>query len=476
MFDRDALWILLVVFAVAAISVRNTVVTSHTLPENQNQFLTGDEPSYLLITQSMVLDKDVNLWNDCFDRNHGVTFHNNRAGPHKATYDTENQRIYSIHNVGLSVLFAPFLWISLKTGVPVRFLCTCVMNVIALVLVATVYTFSRRVSQSTVAAFAATLFASLSLPWLVYSSQLYPELLASLLSVGGLAAFTAEGDRGRRYKWALLGGASVALLPWLNIRYGILSAGLCLALALYHWKDIRYLVAALIPSMISAPALMWRFHVWYGSVMPSAPLKAQGTEGLLAVTTVGMFKNLLGILADINLGLWTWAPVYALVPAGLCLLFLRKRRLLVAMLVVAGPYTLLLMSFKDWFGGFCPPTRYLMCVVPISVPALATLLASRPHRARWIFFLLSGMGSVLFVLRAIQPDFGTLYAKQHIMITRPLLGSDRLFSALGSDVLNGSGADLAAASGLIALILLVNYALIRRALAQAVSSGRSHNP
>ena len=74
--------------------------------------LHGDEPQYLLITQSLLHDGDIDLSNATQESI--LEFHQKNVQP-RAAPASPPDRIHSAHPVGLAALFVPFYWLGLAT-------------------------------------------------------------------------------------------------------------------------------------------------------------------------------------------------------------------------------------------------------------------------------------------------------------------------------------------------------------------------
>jgi hypothetical protein len=110
-----------------------------------------------------------------------------------------------------------------------------------------------------------------------------------------------------------------------------------------------------------------------------------------------------GLLLDRSFGLLWYAPIFLIALAGLGSLVARARRdawphLLVG-LAVLGP----VLGWRMWWGGQCPPGRFLVPLLPILAVALA-LRVAEPARglARWRVALLA-LGVSLAAFMVAEP-------------------------------------------------------------------------
>src|SRR6266702_735428 len=128
----------------------------------------------------------------------------------------------------------------------------------------------------------------------------------------------------------------------------------------------------------------------YGGVVPEAARSSP-------------VSAVLGFLLDRSFGLLPHAPVFLIAALGLVLLGARARQdawphLLTGLAVLAP-----LLTWRMWWGGQCPPGRFLVPLVPVLAAALA-LRAAEPVRglARWRGPLLA-LGLALAGFMAADP-------------------------------------------------------------------------
>src|SRR6266702_565486 len=128
----------------------------------------------------------------------------------------------------------------------------------------------------------------------------------------------------------------------------------------------------------------------YGGVVPEAARSSP-------------VSAVLGFLLDRSFGLLPHAPVFLIAALGLVLLGARARQdawphLLTGLAVLAP-----LLTWRMWWGGQCPPGRFLVPLVPVLAAALA-LRAAQPVRglARWRGPLLA-LGGALAGFMAADP-------------------------------------------------------------------------
>ncbi|MEZ5294583.1 MAG: hypothetical protein R2745_26120 [Vicinamibacterales bacterium] len=327
----------------------------------------GDEPHYLVITQSLLHDADFQIEN------------NHRDGQYLAYFDGvlrpdfmrrgTNRQIYSIHAPGVSILVLPAFAAAGYAG--------AVATVIALVALglALAWRAAHLLTDSAGAAWAATLAVGASAPVALHGFMLYPDGLGGAMAMAGVFGLVAleRGVTLPRWGWLAIGGA-LALLPWLHTRLaivaGVLGVALVLRLARHSgWKAAMWRFLAV--PVVSATAWLSYFWLIYGTPNPAAPYGARPEGGLSFVPT-----GLAGLLVDQQFGLASNAPVLVAALAGLGVLAWRRPRLAAEIGVTAGLYLTLAASYPMWWGGYSAPARFAAAILPmLVVPLAATWVA-----------------------------------------------------------------------------------------------------
>ena len=325
----------------------------------------GDEPHYLIITQSLLKDGDLQIENNHAEGDYRAFW----AGPPlRPDYMKRglNGQIYSIHAPGLAVLVLPVYALAGYGGVVV-FLC-----LIAALTALAIFDLAFQVAGARAAAitFAAV---ALTVPFLPHGWLIYPEIPAALIVAWALRWLWRGSDR--IAIGPLIGyGALLGLLPWLHTKFVIFLALFGGALL---WQLRRRPLAAAAfaaPMAVSVVAWLAFFYVTYGTFNPEAPY---GDYPRLFVLIRNIPRGLLGLLFDQKFGLLPYAPVYVFSAVGTWLM-LRQREwrwlgalLLAVTAIHVGSTTRLYM----WWGGNSAPARFLVPILPCLAPPIAVAAA-----------------------------------------------------------------------------------------------------
>jgi hypothetical protein len=337
----------------------------------------GDEPHYLIITQSLLQDGDLKIEN------------NHRAGDYRSYFAGDlskpdfrrrgrNGEIYSIHAPGLPAIIAPAFALAGYHGVVVFLL------LLASAGSALSWHLAWLVTKRADAAWFGWAAVTLSTSAIFHSFTVYPDGPGGVIVLTGVWAFLrAEHDAGtddeRTLPW-LLHGAALAILPWVHTRFALLAGSLG-ALVLLRLGTNRNAagkaVAFLAVPAVSALAWVGFFINIYGTPDPSVPYANE--EGSIGFIPGG----LAGLFFDQRFGLLAYAPVLLTAFAGLgwMLRDRGRRRLGLELLFVLTSYLLAVTHFAMWWGGTSAPARFFVPMLPmLTIPAAVGWTAIR-HRS-----------------------------------------------------------------------------------------------
>jgi hypothetical protein len=227
----------------------------------------------------------------------------------------------------------------------------------------------RRLFRQPKNAFLSWAVFSFAPPMLFYSHKIYPEIPASviLLLLFWILVIEPKNTPSRQ----LLAGLCVSILPWLGIKYAVLSLG-ALLLWLYAFKKnkttSRLFYYFSLP--ISLSLLLFIFYLWslYGNLSPlsvyrGVPLdRAMTFSHFLHLNAVEFFRCGVGYLLDQRVGLLVYAPVFFLFFPGVFLWIKKdKTRALSSLFLFVLYWAFCSLSY--YWGGYSPPGRTLLPVL-----------------------------------------------------------------------------------------------------------------
>lgn len=329
--------------------------------------ISGDEPHYLLIAHSVWSDGDFDLKNN-YDARDLLAYYAGPLEPRHVSLGVLGQE-YSFHGPGVGLLVLPAYVIGGPTAARllVAMLVACGSGFL--------WSTARRLMDSPRAAWVAWLAFISGAPLALNATMVYPDgpgAAICALALWGL--IRAVDDRPGPSLAALASfGLALALLPWLHLRLGLISAafGVAFIATLVRRPDgvTRVLWFSVAP-VIACALLFAASWVMFAELDPTAVFRQQASGSLAAART-----GLVGLLFDQEFGLLPYAPYLALAPLGLVPLWKRAPLVAVTALVISAA-TLVLGASWVWWGGQSAPARFLVAVLPALAIGAASAWAS----------------------------------------------------------------------------------------------------
>jgi hypothetical protein len=449
----------------AALATVATLIAGGAAWSSTGHRLRGDEPHYLMITQSLLNDGDLRIENNHDLRQYSVFYPDGRLVPDFTVRGADGE-IYSIHAPGASALVLPAFTMSGWRGAQVFLL---LLSAVTGLLIWKVGLAATRDAGAAWFGWAATV---LTPTFLLHSYAIFPDAPAALVTAAAIALLLRIADDGKpRPRVLSMVGVSALLasLPWLHSRLVVLACGLGALVVWQLWRAHaddsraavrRILAFAAIPA-VSAAAWFAFFWAVYGAPDPRLPYG--GDDEARAAWIPGA---ILGLLFDQQYGLWFHAPVLAAI-WGTCVRRGTGRVAAIAwqVLGVVTIYLAAVTLFRMWWAGIpSAPARFLVAVVPaLTVPAaVAWHGADRATRSLLGLLLAAGV-AISSVLVAI--DGGALAWNQRDAQARflewlaPVVNLPRAFPSF---FWAGEGAFVAHAAAVVAIVAIL-WAVIRRA-------------
>jgi hypothetical protein len=341
----------------------------------------GDEPHYLVITQSLLRDGDIRVENNYAQGQYREYFPV-PLRPHFGRRGTNGEH-YSIHAPGLPAVVAPAFAAFGYPGVVVF------LALVAAIGSALLWRAGYLLTGDVSAAWFAWAAGFLTVPFFFEAFAVYPDNLAATLVL--FAALPLFDERVSASRWVAI-GAALALLPWLHTRFAIISAivGVVLSLRLIGSAAGRaQLGRLLLIPLLGAIGWFGFFRVIYGTFDPSVPY-----GGDTQTRAVNMLNGLPALLFDQQFGILPNAPVYGFAFAGLVMLARQRTRLAFEMAAISVTYLMAVSVFHMWWGGSSAPARFLAPVLPLlAIPAawLWSSTSSAATRAVGVALLLASL-------------------------------------------------------------------------------------
>lgn len=321
----------------------------------------GDEPHYLVVAESLRLDRDLDIENN-HDRGDYLAFTSQPLIPHSLRRGL-NDVLYSVHAPGLPVLVLPAYVAAGRPGV------TVFLSLVAAIASAGVFRLATGLAGPAIG-LATWLATAFTVPWLFHGWMIFPEMPAA--AIVAWALWWVWADRNIGWGGWLARGVAIAALPWLHSKFAVLMAGLAVCLALRIYRRPVLLASFALPLAASTAAWFAFFYWLYGTADPTIPY---GGSSALARDFAwnNVPRGVLGLLFDQEYGLFWVAPAYLLAAFGVRPLIRRSdTRLLVLGVALTGmAFTVSSARYYMWWGGASVPARFLIPCLPM----LAVLLA-----------------------------------------------------------------------------------------------------
>jgi hypothetical protein len=423
---------------------------------------------------------------------------------------------YTKHGLGLSFLIAPAYALGGRPMVVVFLTMLTALLGVNLWLLAFETTGQRRVAWI---CWVILLFSS---PILCYAFLIFPATPAALLVVYSWRRLrlAARAQQQGYADWqpngpvhALLIGICLGILPWLHSLY------LSLTFVLFgywlwggrnlggrwwaqrqgrsqerlSWRDwwptgwSRVTTAFFFAPLLILGGLFVTYYMWlYGSPLPNT----QDHAGFASPLEIPL--GLLGLLFDQKYGLLIYGPFYLVALTGLALMWRKtpdeeenaaRRSDLFWIAAVSVPYLLVIGDYKQWWGEWCPPARYLMPVLPLLTVPLS--LAWCELRKGWLFKVFCGLAAIwtagvavlfmynphlMFNWQTNRPTISLLWLEYNVdWLAKAGLG--RWLPSYVTDLeINGKQPNWLAAIIWVLVALLVGYLLVRTPKAKKFNS------
>ena len=343
--------------------------------------ITGDEPFYLITTQSLLTDGDLDLRNQ-YDARTYKSFFDHADDLWYQSAPTPDGRVLSPHNPGLSVLVIPGFALAGLRGVQVQLL------LVAAATMAFAFVLADRLTGRRAISWIVALGVGLTATAFIYSSEIYPEFPAALALI--IALLIATRQNKPSWRDSLYLAAALTAMCWLGTKYVALAlpaAGYFLIRA-----DRPGRVGLLMVGGVSAALFAW-FHLQvFGGLTPYGVNVVYADRNTVEIFGghVGFsdrYYRIWGLFVDRRFGIGRWAPLLLATVPALVLLAKRtwEQRLLLVLIVIQ----LLIASFVAiTMMGWWFPGRTVLTVLPLFVVPLALLVERASTGMRVIISLL----------------------------------------------------------------------------------------
>ena len=327
----------------------------------------GDEPHYLVITQSLLQDADLQIENNHAARDYAAYVGGTIAPDYLVR--GQNGAIYSIHAPGVSALVLPGFALMGFRGAQLT------LVLVFAITGALVWRSTWRLTGDVSAAWFAWAAVVGSTTMAALSFMVFPDAPGACAVAAGVWLLVSSRDATPR---ALVTVSTLlAALPWLHTRFSVLAGllGVAIAAAVLadrarpmaaRWRRVATFVGV---PLVSALLWLWSFFAIYGTADPRVPY------GPSPELRSWIWGALAGLFVDQQFGLLTYAPVLAVaVCAALCRVRRSWRVLSALCLGIGVIYAMVVATYWMWWAGVPGlPARFLTAAVPLLAVPLAVV-------------------------------------------------------------------------------------------------------
>ncbi len=325
--------------------------------------LGGDEPHYLIITESILKDGDLKIENN-HQRGDYRSFIGGELRPDYMQRG-KNGEIYSIHAPGLAVLVLPAYVLGGYLAV------VAFIGFLGALTALAIFDVCDRLAGRS-AAILTWVAVCLTVPFVPYSWMIFPEMPGALIVAWSVLWLSDTRDQSV-LRW-LVRGLVLASLPWLHTKFIVFLAIFAAAFAFRLLRRMTALLAFSLPIAGSGLAWLYSFYVIYGDFSPDAPY---GVYSDVNVINRYIPHGLIGIFLDQKFGLLFYSPIYLVAIAGAWYLWKRvdTRFLASVLLVAVAAFVGSTARLYMFWGGNSAPARFLVPILPCLAPMIALAFA-----------------------------------------------------------------------------------------------------
>jgi hypothetical protein len=327
--DRDVRW------SATRAALLTLLVYVLIVPAMTRVPIDGDEPYYLLMTESLVRDFDLDLRNQ-----YAAPSASGRPDlrPQQGDPTGPNGEQYSRHEPFLALLLVPGYWIGGLHGA------VATMALFAALLARSTIRFleDEGVAERTIRSiFPLIVFGP---PIVFYAARIWPEVPAALCFVEAI-----RGVRQRRpQRWI----PALFLLALLKLRFVLVAIPIVIHAVSRSRKHLIIGAAILV-----MPLLV----VW---MVSGSALGVHSIEEIIPLHASWYLRGLFGLLLDGAAGIALQAPFYLLGVFALARWSSMPEGFRLGC-ITSSLYLILLIPRSEWHGGWAPPLRYIVFLTPI---------------------------------------------------------------------------------------------------------------
>jgi len=350
----------------------------------------GDEKEYIINTYSLITEGSFNLFNAI---NFIPVLTGGSAMPPPLNFlNNDLKNMYSVHSNLLAVYILQIpLYIAFGRFGIIFLYCCAGAGAAALI-----YKLIEHTKSDMFKKILFWSFCPITPIFAIYSFQIYPELLAGATNLIFLYFLTAKPEIKIN---AIITSVLASLIFWFNTRYLFFSiAYIILFFYNFGFSNKKRIIVIIIPFILSLILFLTVNFIIYGSFSISANTMNQESRFFGAE----IYKTLFGLLFDQHFGVLIYAPFIIYFIFELILSYREFKNIIILIICYALP---LAFYTENWFGGYSPPFRLLIPIMPALFVAgyyayfkLLNVLISK-----WIFYMMLFYGIIMSIILTAAP-------------------------------------------------------------------------
>ena len=353
--------------------------------------ITADEPFYLITTQSLIQDSNIDLRAQYQDHSYR-SFFDHPDGLWTQSVPLEDGRLVSPHNIGLTILLIPGFLMGGLIGTQIQMVLLSASTWVLSYLLTL-----KLMPLKPLFVWLVTIIIALSASAFIYSSEIYPEIPAAFFLVLSLLLLV-KSDRVHVIR-SLTILICISTLPWLAVKY-IPLAALVGLYTLWKCTSIARILLIVVGLLFAFTYILFHLAA-YDSLTPyyvNLVYAGDSTVSIVErhVNFFDRFYRLWGLFIDRHFGIARWAPILLFVIPGLALTIRGNAlhrlvfSLIIMQILMATFVAITMMGW--WFSG-----RTLMTIFPLLTIPLSFFVINAYSRFR-LPLIISGIYSVMITI------------------------------------------------------------------------------
>lgn len=336
----------------------------------------GDEPHYIVATQSLIRDFDLNLTNNMVQKDYCEHHCEPNFVLHANVDKVGNLR--PVHGYLLSFITAPGYVLAKMLGARITIFLIHLLGVFLIyIFLSTILEFSKSYTLFTLICY------NLSLPVFLYSRLIFPDFMVGYMYLSGFISAWVFIQNKNKF-WLIISSLMASLPILMHTKYLVLTVLFLLSFGIYtklhDFKKLKFkdVFCFILPFIAVVMTYSFISIAWYGKIVSNA-VDLKDTSQFIGNPFIGFFGQLL----DREFGLFVNSPIWLLLIPGLQLAWKNYKQITKFVLFPILVYYVLTSFFNQWYAGYAPGPRFIMTFLPFLTFPLCL-------GVRWVWSYITG--------------------------------------------------------------------------------------